>query len=188
MLDTYEPERIAFARQLVATTDRAFEFATARGPIAKRVRLTVLPVLLSRLFAIRAIRRFLFRTISQIAIRYPDSWLSAGAAGEVRGGDRLPWVEWTGNDQSRADNFEYFGSLDWQLHCYGDASAPVRAACESRGLKLHTFVWRPQMKRAGLTRDAIYLIRPDEHVALAEPNGDAGVLERYLDNHRIRLR
>lgn len=188
VLDTYETERIAFARRLVATTDRAFEFATARGPIAKRVRLTVFPALLSRLFRIRAIRRFLFRTISQIAIRYPESWLSVGAAGGVRGGDRLPWVEWTGNDQSRADNFEYFGSLDWQLHCYGDASAAVRATCESRGLKLHTFVWRPQMKRAGLTRDAIYLIRPDEYVAFAGANGDVGGLERFLDGRQIRLR
>lgn len=185
VLDSYETERIAFARRLVDTTDRAFEFVTARGPFAKYVRLSLIPTLLSRLFRVRAIRRFLFRTISQIAICYPDSPLSAGSAGAVHGGDRLPWVEWTDDANSRADNFESFGSLDWQLHCYGNASAAVRAACESRGLKLQAFVWRPEMQRAGLTRDAIYLVRPDEHVAFADPNGDAAALGRYLDKHRI---
>src|SRR5262249_33298505 len=34
LLDTYEPERIAFARRLVATTDRAFILITSRGPVA----------------------------------------------------------------------------------------------------------------------------------------------------------
>src|SRR5262249_39413863 len=36
LLESYEPERIAFGRRLVATTDRAFTFITARGPIARR--------------------------------------------------------------------------------------------------------------------------------------------------------
>ena len=31
MLDSYEPERIAFARRLVATTDRAFTGVTSSG-------------------------------------------------------------------------------------------------------------------------------------------------------------
>ena len=33
------PERIAFARRLVATTDRAFTGVTSRGAIARLVRL-----------------------------------------------------------------------------------------------------------------------------------------------------
>src|SRR5437868_2420876 len=39
LLDSYEPERIAFARRLVATTDQAFTAVTSNGPIARRVRL-----------------------------------------------------------------------------------------------------------------------------------------------------
>ena len=31
LLDSYESERIGFARRLVATTDRVFSFATADG-------------------------------------------------------------------------------------------------------------------------------------------------------------
>ena len=36
LLDTYEAERIGFARRLVATTDRAFSFVTAEGPRCRR--------------------------------------------------------------------------------------------------------------------------------------------------------
>src|SRR6058998_2819263 len=43
LLETYEPERIAFARRLVATTDRAFAFVNARGPIATQVRTRIVP-------------------------------------------------------------------------------------------------------------------------------------------------
>ena len=33
--------------------------------------------------------------------------------------------------------------------------------------------------------DALYLVRPDGHVALAEPNGRAQALERYFEKWGI---
>jgi 2-polyprenyl-6-methoxyphenol hydroxylase-like FAD-dependent oxidoreductase len=180
VLDTYETERIAFAQTLVATTDRVFEFVTRRGPIAKHVRLDIAPSVFPRLFAMRPIRRAFFRMLSQLAIKYPDSWLSAGHAGHVRGGERLPWVQWTGDDGSTRDNYQFFTSLDWQLHWYGEVPPAVRDSCESLGLPVNAFAWRPEMKAAGLLQNAMYLIRPDEHIALAHPSEDIAVLELYL--------
>ena len=46
ILTTYEPERIAFARQLVQTTDRAFTFVTDDGLVARWVRLRLVPRIL----------------------------------------------------------------------------------------------------------------------------------------------
>jgi 2-polyprenyl-6-methoxyphenol hydroxylase-like FAD-dependent oxidoreductase len=43
LLDSYQPERIAFARRLVASTDRAFTGVTSDGAIARRVRLNLVP-------------------------------------------------------------------------------------------------------------------------------------------------
>jgi hypothetical protein len=43
-------------------------------------------------------REYLFRTVSQITLNYRGSPLSRGAAGHVRGGDRLPWVSVEGQD------------------------------------------------------------------------------------------
>ena len=92
LLDSYEPERIAFARRLVATTDRAFTGVTSSGAIARRVRMQVVPLILPLLTRFRAVRRLMFRTVSQIAVNYRASPLSEGWASAVHGGDRLPWV------------------------------------------------------------------------------------------------
>src|SRR5262249_16943107 len=43
LLDSYQTERIAFARRLVATTDRAFTFVTADGRLAQLVRTRIAP-------------------------------------------------------------------------------------------------------------------------------------------------
>src|SRR5262249_41596136 len=61
ILDTYEPERIAFARRLVATTDRVFTGVTSSTAAARALRLCVVPFVLPSLFAFSAVRRFAFR-------------------------------------------------------------------------------------------------------------------------------
>src|SRR5262249_17693071 len=50
LLDTYELERIAFARRLVATTDRIFTLVTKQGMIAQFVRTRLVPWIAPILF------------------------------------------------------------------------------------------------------------------------------------------
>src|SRR5439155_15478632 len=138
--DSYEPERIAFARRLVATTDQAFTGVTSNGAVARRVRLNVVPAVVPMLFALPPMRRFMFRTISQTAVNYRGSRLSAGRAGTVHGGDRLPWVAADLND---VDNFTPLTSLDWQVHVYGRATPEIRAGGEERTWPLHVFPGYP---------------------------------------------
>jgi 2-polyprenyl-6-methoxyphenol hydroxylase-like FAD-dependent oxidoreductase len=182
LLDSYEPERITFARRLVASTDRAFTGVTSDGAIARRVRLNVVPAVAPAVFSFRAARRFMFRTISQIAVHYRDSRLSEGRAGDVHGGDRLPWVP---TEQSDLDNFTPLTSLGWQVHVYGDATRSTQTACDERGLSLHVFPWRPAMGRAGLRHNAVYLIRPDGYVALADVRGSGAAITSYLDARKF---
>jgi len=176
LLATYERERIGFARRLVATTDRAFTVVSKRGGIARWVRTWLVPVIMPALFRLAAVRRFLFRTVSQTAIRYRDSPLSAGAAGAVRGGDRLPWVETVPGD----DNFAPLASRCWQVHVYGTLSNRLAATCAELGLPLHRFPWRPGMRRAGLRRTALYLLRPDGYLGLVDAHADPETLRRYF--------
>jgi 2-polyprenyl-6-methoxyphenol hydroxylase-like FAD-dependent oxidoreductase len=93
LLDSYEPERIAFARRLVATTDRAFTAVISDSAFARFVRTKAIPAFVPALIRLPAVRRFVFRTVSQIKVNYRGSALSRGAAGKLRGGDRLPWVK-----------------------------------------------------------------------------------------------
>jgi 2-polyprenyl-6-methoxyphenol hydroxylase-like FAD-dependent oxidoreductase len=181
LLATYEVERIAFARRLVATTDRAFSFVTSAGPFATWVRTRVAPLVISRAVAFKPFREFLFRTVSQVNVNYRGMPLSAGSAGHVHGGDRLPWVH-GGNP----DNFAPLAAMTWQVHVYGKASDALTSCCADRNLPLHVFPWSNACGAAGLKRDALYLLRPDTYVALVEPSGKAQVLEQYFTDRGIK--
>jgi hypothetical protein len=181
LLDSYETERIGFAQRLVATTDRVFSFVTAEGRIADIIRTRVAPVLIPTAMAFGAAREYLFRTVSQITLNYRDSPLSVGAAGHVHGGDRLPWAPLDG-----ADNFESLAAMTWQVHVYGSISAQAADWCARRDVPLHVFDWRPEHEAAGLARNALYLLRPDAYVALADTSGEQDALERYCIDREIR--
>jgi 2-polyprenyl-6-methoxyphenol hydroxylase-like FAD-dependent oxidoreductase len=185
LLDTYETERIAFARRLVATTDRAFTEVTSASFLARLVRLKIVPLLMPFFFNLKAARRLMFRTVSQTQINYRGSALSDGRAAGVHGGDRLPWVRIQSSGAEK-DNFAPLTSLDWQVHVYGDAAPDVKEVCDARKIPLHVFLWNPEMSRASLQRDAIYLIRPDGYIGMIDAHGPAQSIASYLDKHNLR--
>jgi len=181
LLDTYDSERIAFARRLVATTDRAFTVATATGETARIIRTKAIPRLAPPLLRLTALRRFAFRTISQISLRYADSPLSEGQTGRVQGGQRPPLVEF-----EDGDNLEGLDGVRWAAQVYGEASTALAARCAALGVLLQTFPWSEAVSRAGFERDALYLLRPDGYVALSDREGSAETLGGYFDARGIR--
>ncbi|MCF4998642.1 NAD(P)-binding protein [Pseudomonas syringae] len=181
LLDSYEIERIAFARRLVSTTDRVFTFATAEGRVADLLRTRLAPFVIPKVASLEAGREFLFRTVSQITLNYRGMPLSEGAAGHVHGGDRLPWAH-----DGEGDNFESLKQPVWQVHVYGDTSDEMIAWCSEHHVPLHVFDWRPAFETAGLGRNGFYLLRPDTYVAIADDSADPKVIERYLHDHGIR--
>jgi len=132
--------------------------------------------------AFKPFRELLFRTVSQVNVNYRGMPLSAGSAGRVHGGDRLPWVR-----GGKPDNFAPLAAMTWQVHVYGKASAALVRNCAERKLPLHVFPWSDACAAAGLTRDALYLLRPDTYVALVGPAGEGEELERYFAERGIRI-
>jgi 2-polyprenyl-6-methoxyphenol hydroxylase-like FAD-dependent oxidoreductase len=174
LLDSYEAERIGFARRLVATTDQAFTLATADGAVANLLRTRVAPLLIPAVAHFESAREYLFRTVAQLTLNYRGGPLGAGVAGHVHGGDRLPWVSVDG-----VDNFVSLASPRWQAHVYGSAISELGAWCAARDLPLQIFDWRSEHERAGLSRDAVYLMRPDGYVGLADASGSPSGIERF---------
>src|SRR2546429_5096088 len=78
ILHSYEPERIGFARRLIGTTDRVFQFITRSGRLAAGVRVHVAPRVISALFRLSSVRRFMFRTPSPDATADRGGHPSAG--------------------------------------------------------------------------------------------------------------
>jgi 2-polyprenyl-6-methoxyphenol hydroxylase-like FAD-dependent oxidoreductase len=182
LLDSYETEPSALPsgwwRRLIARS----AFATVEGRVAEIIRTRIVPVIFPKIVAFEPVRDYIFRTVSQITLNYRGMLLSVGSAGHVRGGDRLPWVPSEG-----ADNFASLSAMIWQVHVYGTARPELAKWCADRNVKLQVFAWTAQHKAAGLARDALYLVRPDTYVALADASGAPDAIDRYCAERGLRL-
>src|ERR1041384_5797288 len=114
LLDTYVQERMPVARQLLDSTDRAFQLVVADTFIARLLRTKVIFRIAAIAMTIERVRKLAFHTLSQIGIRYPQSALSQTAgqlpATSPKAGDRFPWLHL----RMRADNApeDVFKALD----------------------------------------------------------------------------
>ena len=185
LLDSYEPERIAFARRLVATTDRLFQLITRDGALAAAIRTRVVPRLLGALVPRKAIRRFMFRTVSQIEIDYRDGALGSGRAGKIQAGDRMPFVP-AAAGAGAPDNLQPLPSPGWQLQIHGQLEAALRAAADAEEIPVRLYPWSPAAETAGLARNAAYLMRPDTYVGWCDPHPSASALTEYLRTHGLQ--
>jgi 2-polyprenyl-6-methoxyphenol hydroxylase-like FAD-dependent oxidoreductase len=179
LLDSYEIERIPFAIKLVGSTDRAFSFVSAKGVFATQVRLHLVPVILPILFRSGSFKRLMFRTVSQISIRYPQSFLSSGQAGKLQGGDRLPWVQ-------SVHNFEPLVNREWQVHCYGSLATAVNNLLSEKNIPFYVFEWGADAKTAGYLKDAVYIVRPDGYIGLVDATGDIVKISSYFDKYILK--
>jgi len=183
LLDSYEPERRAFATRLVATTDRLFQVATREGALARWTRTRVVPSVVPRLFDTAAGRTYLFATVSQTRIRYRASPLSEGRAGPLHAGDRWPWVD---AGDGADDSFSTLDERRWQGFVHGAASATlddVRSVCGRRGIAVHVLPWRPEAHAANLEQDALYLVRPDGYLGFVDRHLHPDSVDGYLTRH-----
>jgi 2-polyprenyl-6-methoxyphenol hydroxylase-like FAD-dependent oxidoreductase len=175
LLDSYETERIAFAHLLIRSTDRAFKIVTGRSAFSGFWRRHIMPRIAGLITRFQAGRHAFFGLISQTRINYRKSALSVGSAGSVEAGDRLPYVPGTASD-----NFEPLKSIDWQIHVYGTVDETFRASASAAGIPVIAFPWTASAEKAGLLKDAAYLIRPDGHLAWIGQDQDSPGLENYI--------
>ncbi|MCB0930766.1 MAG: FAD-dependent monooxygenase [Mycobacterium sp.] len=181
LLDTYEQERLPFARFLVATTDQAFKVLVNDGRVAQAARVHMVPRIVSTMMKFALSRRLFFKTFSQTRISYRDCTFNQGKAGAVRGGDRLPWIS-----TAEGDNFASLQSLSWQLHTYGQPASGVVEQADQLKLPVYRFPWGEAAEHAGLQRGASYLVRPDGYVALAlGPADSADQLTRFVERRHL---
>jgi 2-polyprenyl-6-methoxyphenol hydroxylase-like FAD-dependent oxidoreductase len=170
VLNSYEVERKAYAKSLVATTDRAFTIMSSSGPIARFVRMNIIPPLLALLSHFNFARRFAFKRLSQIAIDYRMSFLSKGKSAEIEAGDRMPWVE----------NLGWPHPMRWNIQVFGKVHNNLKRYCDKSHIRLEHYPWNNKFQQKGIKKNFIYLIRPDGYIGLIDPKGKPENIQKYF--------
>ncbi|KAJ5124128.1 uncharacterized protein N7515_007953 [Penicillium bovifimosum] len=160
LLESYESERRSFAMMIVKSTDTGFTLITSKGFVPHIVRTWVIPYLAPLALKFDAARGRVFKGLSQLICNYRASSLSRSGEGAVQAGDRLPWAE-----MDEEDNFSTLRYVCWQLHAYGEILPHLEEWARDNGVKVFAFDWHDQYVKAGLVKDAVYLLRPDQYIA-----------------------
>ena len=181
LLETYAEERMAFAHELVSSTDRIFTMATADGWFAKFMRTRIVPIVAPIVASFEFVRKFIFRGLSQISLNYRGLMLSSGSAKGPQPGERLPLVRLSDG----GSNFKPLSQIKWHMHVYGAAHEALETWCAKSNVQLTVFEWSAACAKVGLIRNAVYLLRPDTYIALVEPSANLTTVERYFAQRKI---
>ncbi|WNM37978.1 FAD-dependent monooxygenase [Micromonospora halotolerans] len=197
LLDSYHAERAPVGRMVLRFSDRAFTVATSTNPLVRFARTRLAPALLPAVLAPRFVRAAAFRTVAQLAIRYPRSPLSTDGPqtprGGPRAGDRLPDAQLADGDTlhrlTAAPGWHLLlcGPPEgWPAHEVDDLTRRHRGHLTAHRL-VGTSGSGPEagaqvLRRLGVTpgTHAVYLVRPDGHVGYRAGGTDLTGLRAYL--------
>ena len=187
LLETYNQERIANAKRLLATTDRMFEFAAGSNWLLSLIRTTIFPPVAGFITNLEPVRKRFFPLISQTGISYRSSPLSdhsGDASFKVKAGDRMPYFLIGGrssHDYLRAPKFHVlvFTNSD-------DSYEAIRQAFEGeyQGFADQQFFALDERAREvfGTSEPFLLLLRPDNHIAFLSLDISFKRVEAYLEN------
>lgn len=180
ILASYEEERMPFARRLVSTTDQAFKVMVGDGVFPQAIRDIFMPNIVPNAIRFKKWRRMVFRLVSQIHIDYEESMLSKGKAGKIKGGDRLPWIDYGDND-----NYDALKTEGFHYHLYGQTNPEMRRFIKDSNFDLHEFNWTAEAKKAGIKKNTVMLVRPDGHIAVITDDNN---VERFFEYEKIFMK
>ncbi|BDA78248.1 oxygenase [Leptospira kobayashii] len=176
ILNSYEEERLPFAKQLVTETDRLFTLMTGQKRISKLIRRFILPFLVPVLFSFPMIRRKIFKRISQTQISYKNSLLSEAVSSKLSG-IRLPHAKLSTGESvlNKIDNSNFHLILLENVKLdHLDSVWP--------GLKIHTLTpgSEPNFAKAVRMKKGMILVRPDQYIAFQSEKISIPGLKRYF--------
>lgn len=189
LLDSYASEREPVAEHLLDTTDRAFSLVVSESRSARVLRGSLVAKIAAFAMRFDAARRFAFRTVSQIGIRYPRSPLSVASHDlpdtAPRAGDRFPWIRFLrATDAPREDLFELLDDRRFNLLRIGASKAPALSPALDHWINKIEIpdeaANRPALARVRVPSPSAYLLRPDGHIGLAGRNLDEKSIGDYL--------
>lgn len=195
LLDSYEAERMPFARAILNGSDRGFSLQVTTNPVAQRPKLFAVPLLFRLVSLTPPLRRAAFWFISQLWTSYRESPAVAqsGPAKEgPRAGERAPYGLFEAGPEAGKSIFDELTGPDHHLLLFeglgpdpagvargeiegllGSYRVPVRVhRIPAENSRLHELY--------GAKRASLFLVRPDGHIAYRGRAVELAGLKAYL--------
>lgn len=185
LLETYNEERLPFARWLIKFTDRGFNLMTNDNWFIRFFRKYIVLNIAGWIIRSKRIQARVFRTVSQIWYSYNGKSLSRSLSRQklrFGAGDRLPFID---SDNSQDNFYTSFADPCFHLLYIGNESLsedakrtipevfPFPVKIVERSL---TNCWQ----KLGITKQLFILVRPDNYIAFISDNFDEHELHPYL--------
>jgi len=192
LLSSYTEERLPFAKELVKSTDKAFDMIVSPNPIVRFFRLNIFPSIFKMATTQDQIREFAFRRISQIGISYKgysinrEHKTSAFLANAPNAGDRFPYVE-----TDAGTSFDWLTGTDFKaLYFYTTRKENkivqlknyfALAKIEVELLQFDKERNGVYFEQLGIKEDALLVVRPDMYIGYRSGEVDLLDLEIYFN-------
>ncbi|MEX0721800.1 MAG: FAD-dependent monooxygenase [Balneolaceae bacterium] len=197
LLNTFHEERFPIAKNLHKTTDRFFQLMIQQNKAADFFRMHIFPNAFKVIFGLKGIRTNLLRRFSQLAIKYRFSSLSQEGLTSgfykhsPKAGDRAPYCEIT-LDGEDSNIFQLYKCTHFTLiiavsetdnenihqiyEHFQNSHLPVRVFQITDSSAKNSF-----FDVYGIKRNAIFIIRPDSHIAFRSSALDIREIEVYFE-------
>lgn len=165
LLETYNEERLPFARFLLRFTDQGFTRATSQDFLSCSIRKYLLPILAPQFGLIAGSKPFLFKTVSQTAWTYKDSSLSRKFSKQrlkFKAGDRVPYF-------AEQSIYPLLNKASHHMICISDSVASEAQKKKIIDAYAFPIEWIDQpmdekWKKLGVKRPLLILVRPDNYI------------------------
>ncbi|HLM59767.1 MAG TPA: FAD-dependent monooxygenase, partial [Pyrinomonadaceae bacterium] len=191
LLDTYNTERLENAKNLLQTTDRAFNFAAQDDLLSRFVRTHVFPVAAEFALKFDWVKHAVFPLVSQIGINYRHSPLSVHADDEdfkIKAGARMPYFLIDGKsvfDFLRKPKFHF---LVFSNEKSNFAEFEERIEKNGEWMDYQAFPLVPPIAEIfGADIPFCVLLRPDNHIAFISERILFDELKSYCSTKGIRF-
>lgn len=177
LLETYNEERLPFAKWLLKFTDRFFGIMTSSNRIISWLRNNIIPQLLKFFLKISFIRPIMFKTLSQIKWSYKNCSAAKNMSAQklkFSAGDRLPYI--VVNEESI---YKQLIAPAFHLLLIGNTkvSFPPREFIIQITMDIESW------KNFGVTKPLCILVRPDNYIALIADELGNETLNGYLQQY-----
>ncbi|MEW5675197.1 FAD-dependent monooxygenase [Flavobacterium enshiense] len=184
ILETYNEERIPFAKWLMRFTDRAFNIMTSDKWHIALFRKTILIPMIRFVLSSDLLKPTVFKTVSQIRYSYNGKKLSVNESRQklkFDAGDRLPYKNEKGYySQFSSEGFYLLHINDSKLHPQIEAEikslTPFPVTFYEDSLSMF---WR----NLGVTSELFILLRPDNYMGYLFDGYDTVKFKNYISRY-----